>query len=315
MLLIDEGQDLSPLQWKVIWFIAKHSKCKRIVIAGDDDQAIFRWAGADVDLFLSLEGEVQVLGQSWRVPQEVQKISNGVVSKISRRHTKRWSPRSAIGQVDWVNEIERVDFDGQNILVLVRNAFLIEQIIEPELKLRGMIYEFRDRLSIDEEQLKAIIAWEALRSDQTIFIEEAKLIYEYMTAGKGYRTGYSELHQFPNDAQVSMMDLKNNGGLLRHDIWHEALDRLPIHQVTYLLAARRRGEKLKGKPRIKLSTIHAAKGGEANHVVLLTDMAQRTWREQDRWPDDEARVWYVATTRAREHLTIISPQTKMFYPL
>ena len=47
VVFIDEAQDLSLMQWnmaKSIW-----NKTEDSYIAGDDDQAIFRWAGADVN--------------------------------------------------------------------------------------------------------------------------------------------------------------------------------------------------------------------------------------------------------------------------
>jgi DNA helicase-2/ATP-dependent DNA helicase PcrA len=311
-LLVDEGQDLSPMQWHVVHKINQQSGCKRFVIAGDDDQGIYRWAGADVDVFMNMQGSVRVLDQSWRVPQSVQKVCNSVVNRISRRRAKQWNPRAALGNVERLGGLVEADLDGKDILILSRNAHFLENVVEPELKLRGMIYEFRDRLSIQPEILRVITAWEALRAGQNVDIGEARLIYEYMTNGKGYAAG-STLQGFTDDSQVSLADLRAKGGLLRDAVWHEALDRLPVRQMEYLLAARRRGEKLKQKPRIKLSTIHAAKGGEAEHVVLLTDMAYRTFKEMDTWSDDEARVWYVGTTRAKEKLTIIIPQTKMFF--
>ena len=43
-LLVDEAQDLSNLQWKVVDVLRTHAK--RVVVAGDDDQAIYRWRGA-----------------------------------------------------------------------------------------------------------------------------------------------------------------------------------------------------------------------------------------------------------------------------
>ena len=49
VLFIDEAQDLSKIQWemvRVLW-----SNANKTYIAGDDDQAIFKWAGADVDHF------------------------------------------------------------------------------------------------------------------------------------------------------------------------------------------------------------------------------------------------------------------------
>ena len=39
VLIVDEAQDLSLVQWNVITNLI--SKCKRAYIAGDDDQAIF----------------------------------------------------------------------------------------------------------------------------------------------------------------------------------------------------------------------------------------------------------------------------------
>jgi DNA helicase-2/ATP-dependent DNA helicase PcrA len=66
VLFVDEAQDLSHLQWRVIFQLAQ--KARHVVIAGDDDQAIYRWAGADVEQFIGLEGNTTVLGQSWRCP-------------------------------------------------------------------------------------------------------------------------------------------------------------------------------------------------------------------------------------------------------
>ena len=68
-------------------------------------------------------------------------------------------------------------------------------------------------------------------------------------------------------------------------------------------------------PRIRLSTIHGSKGGEADEVVLLTDMATRTHREALLDPDSESRVWYVAATRARQTLTVVRPSTEKHFTL
>jgi len=59
VLIIDEAQDLSRLQWQIVEALV--SKSKRVFLAGDDDQAVFTWAGADVKSFLSFEGQITVL--------------------------------------------------------------------------------------------------------------------------------------------------------------------------------------------------------------------------------------------------------------
>ena len=53
VLFIDEAQDLSLLQWEMVRKI--WTNAEKTYIAGDDDQAIFKWAGADVDHFIALK--------------------------------------------------------------------------------------------------------------------------------------------------------------------------------------------------------------------------------------------------------------------
>jgi superfamily I DNA/RNA helicase len=56
------------------------------------------------------------------------------------------------------------------------------------------------------------------------------------------------------------------------------------------------------KPTYHASTIHAAKGQEADHVILYNARGEKTYEDTG---DDELRVWYVAVTRAKHRLTII----------
>ena len=71
---------------------------------------------------------------------------------------------------------------------------------------------------------------------------------------------------------------------------------------------RKNGEKLNEPPRITLSTIHGAKGGESQNVVLLTDLSENTMKAYEKNADDENRLFYVGATRTKEHLHIIRPQ-------
>lgn len=65
--------------------------------------------------------------------------------------------------------------------------------------------------------------------------------------------------------------------------------------------------------KIKLSTIHSAKGAEADNVIIYTDVSPATYEHIDE--DKEHRVWYVGITRAKKMLYIIEPQTSYFYEL
>ena len=72
-------------------------------------------------------------------------------------------------------------------------------------------------------------------------------------------------------------------------------------------------ENLNTKARIWLSTIHAAKGGEEDNVILCLDMGSKILksikRSQQR-NDEEHRVWYVGTTRARNNLYKLKAKIK-----
>jgi DNA helicase-2/ATP-dependent DNA helicase PcrA len=96
LLIIDEAQDLSALQWKAVEKLAANSES--IWIAGDDDQAIFRWAGADIEQFISLPTvETKILQQSYRVPSRIAAIANNQITQVSNRREKSWNPRNTEG--------------------------------------------------------------------------------------------------------------------------------------------------------------------------------------------------------------------------
>ena len=58
LVFLDEAQDLSPLQWDIAHILDKNAK--KMYAAGDDDQAIYRWAGADVEHFITMDGSSPV---------------------------------------------------------------------------------------------------------------------------------------------------------------------------------------------------------------------------------------------------------------
>ena len=71
VIFVDEAQDLSLIQWSMIKKIEEETKCD-VWIAGDDDQAIFGWAGADVNSFIKWPARNIALTKSERVPSLIQ---------------------------------------------------------------------------------------------------------------------------------------------------------------------------------------------------------------------------------------------------
>jgi len=309
VLVVDEAQDLSALQWRVVDKLAKTAR--RVIIAGDDDQAIYCWAGADVDHLVNLKADVKVLDQSWRVPKAVQEIANQLVELVNHRRPKTWRPRlGGDGIVERAVEFESIDLSGDDIMILVRNDFVLKAV-EGYLRQQAIFYEKKGHPSIKKSWLNAIIAWEKLRTGDMVPVHDIRNVYDCMSSKIGVAHGYKKiLGTYDDEMLMGIANLKSHAGLLVDSIWHDALDRIPIGEREYILSARRNGEKFNLRPRVRLSTIHTAKGAEAKHVVLMLEVARLTDRECDVRPDDELRVWYVAVTRAKERLTLVEPQSR-----
>ena len=107
LLIIDEAQDLSDLQWKFVHQLIK--KADQVIVAGDDDQAIMVSFGASPDAFLKLNGDVDVLKKSYRVSKSAHKfvMQNSLpllVSKYPERQKKEWMPNEIEGEVHSIVE-------------------------------------------------------------------------------------------------------------------------------------------------------------------------------------------------------------------
>ena len=109
--------------------------------------------------------------------------------------------------------------------------------------------------------------------------------------------------------------LKKDHGLLVDGQWYEVMNKISEYDVAYIRRLLDLGEDLQKEPRIKTSTIHQAKGGECDNVIVLTDIGKIVYKSYMKNPDDEHRVFYVAVTRAKENLYIVDPQTTNFYSM
>jgi DNA helicase-2/ATP-dependent DNA helicase PcrA len=312
VLIVDEAQDLSKLQWRNVDAIARLAK--RVYIAGDDDQAIYRWAGADVEQFIALQGVKKVLNHSYRLPRAVHSEALKILRKIRHRNQKEFNPRDADGRVFHRTEIDGIDMTQGDWLILGRNNYILDPI-EEYCRQRGFSYTSKKWDQESSEIIHAIRIWEHLRKGNAIAYHDVKTVYNYISSGKGIRRGFKLLSGMNQDAVFTMNDLKSNWGLLVDDIWHRSLDRIAEYDRAYFIRALERGESLTKAPRIKISTMHGAKGGEATNVILLSDVSFKTWQEGQKNPDDEHRVFYVGATRSKENLYILQPTSTRYYEL
>ena len=302
VVFIDEAQDLSQTQWtmaKSIW-----DKTGDVFIAGDDDQAIFRWAGADVDSFITQTGRIMQLTQSYRIPQVVHDIASKIINKIQNRLPKEWRPKTQRGLLSYYDDFEQVNMKEGNWLVLARTRFMLNAL-EEVLYSKGIFYQNKFKKNYEQDLYDAVVDWENLRKGSLISTDKINRIVSYMSP-KNYQK--EQLQYLNKDAHYGIDELYKNRGLKTKAVWYESFDNAPEKKVRYIRRMRENGEELNKSPRITLSTIHGVKGGEQDNVVLLTDLSNNTQRNYEKNPDDENRLFYVGATRAKDHLHIIRPK-------
>jgi DNA helicase-2/ATP-dependent DNA helicase PcrA len=307
LCLLDEAQDLSPLQWELAHAIDGHSK--KMYCAGDDDQAIYRWAGADVDHFINLPGGSETLSQSYRIPQSVHHLAENVVRRINRRFPKKYDPKNEPGKVTRISTLSAVDMSQGSWLILAHAGYHLQPVANT-LKSSGHLFNYRGHRSISEKLSDAVNGWEQLRKGKEVSGEVARKIYSFMSVGARVARGYKKLPGVDDHDFVTMGALVSTHGLKADNtmIWSEAMDKLPEPDRAYITALLRRGEKFNGIPRITASTIHGSKGGEADNVVLFTALSPAADTEMRINPDDMHRVFYVGLTRTKQNLFILDAE-------
>ena len=295
VVFVDEAQDLSPIQWKMVDILRENSKY--VILAGDDDQAIYGWAGADVLKFIAIQAKKDIiLPQSHRVPESVQTIADKILDRIpdNRRVKKNWKARDEEGMVDHITSIEDAPLHTGDWLVLARTNDRLEKL-KPLLKDMGIYFQFKGRKSFKAALFRSVLNYTRWQNKgDKLSLSEIKDIFE---CTQSYYTLNEE----------RLYDLKEFG-FNNTQKWFDVFTIDP-EECLYIREMLRQEEELNKNARVQLSTIHSAKGGEATNVLLILDntktIREATEKGQDKY-DEEQRVWYVGVTRTKQNLYIMT---------
>jgi hypothetical protein len=179
VLIVDEAQDLSRIQWQLVEALS--SRAKRTFLAGDDDQAVFTWAGADVKSFLAFQGSVTILDQSYRVPMRIHTLADTIVHRIRERQQKTWKSRDSEGNVLSYYRFEDVDVSQGQWLIMASTNYMLNPVHE-WLKGMGILFERNGIPSLSQPAANAVINWERLRRGGEVLGEQVASIYRDLDA-------------------------------------------------------------------------------------------------------------------------------------
>ncbi len=308
LFILDEAQDLTPLQWEMAKKIAGNAE--RTFTAGDDDQAIHEWSGSEAKSFISYGDDRRILTQSYRLPEAVFSLADRIVRRIRNRVPKEYHPMPEKGAVRWHNRLSDVPLDEGSITIMARTNALATKLAGFVHDM-GYYYSLRGTPPITTEKIAALSLWRKLADGDSISVDEAVQLYKNLPK-QGPRAvlkrgSASLLGAASPDDRLFTADLVQKYGMREGAIERDVFDVLGFgdHLTQYLRRIERTGEDLTKEPRIKISTIHQMKGGEDDICVLFTGITKTI--EETSSMESEHRVFYVGVTRAKKVLHIVEP--------
>jgi DNA helicase-2/ATP-dependent DNA helicase PcrA len=126
LVLVDEVQDLSKLEWQVISKIAQ--KTEELFLVGDDDQAIYAWKGSDVKIFQKWpckKENVTRLETSYRLPGKIYDFALSIRNDIRYRLGNEFTCQKRIdpnikdeGHIAYINGLDEIENLNENSQII-----------------------------------------------------------------------------------------------------------------------------------------------------------------------------------------------------
>ena len=349
-LVIDEFQDITTLQYSVYQEWRPH--LERVLIAGDDDQVVYAWQGADPDLLLDTTVEEDVvLPNSYRLPSQILNVVSAEIRHISKRQEKDLNPRKEGGEVEAIEspsmlELARnvqhtVDKNEGDLMILFRARYQMFQFIDEFID-KGIPFSLlTDGRMWTDRVTDYVHAIEALDDGDPVTGLQARRLAD-MLQSSAFGTTDRETFYDLLDEREEAADVED---VSEFTIEADAIsDRVP-----FLPSPASAGDMIRkvtsfqrssidayfdgdyggmDSSHVRVGTIHSAKGREADHVFVATDLTEKvveqmaaTIEEPDEvdgvdeftkstspvpvLTDNERRVFYVGMSRARERLVVL----------
>jgi hypothetical protein len=211
IVFLDEAQDLNPLQWEMFNYI--ESRCERSYVAGDDDQTIYTFQGADPNIFINLKGEVDARIESRRCPRVIHRKALDILQHVDNRMIKSWLPRDAEGQIFEDQRLDDLDFSKGEWMIIARTNQMLNPI-KAHLTSLNLRFDSKTNTVLSKELLEAYQVWNRLNEGATVGAEEAKAVYKVLNYNmKHVDYGFASGKSLDTADYVDIDDLMLNHGL------------------------------------------------------------------------------------------------------
>lgn len=290
-IFVDEAQDLSAVQRELLMKCQKMGT--RYAFFGDENQSIYNFAGADIESFRKLKSIPNTislpLSISYRCAENIVKFAQNYVSTIEPNGDGRK------GEVSHHGKLEDI-LDGD--MVLCRNNAPLVRLYTDFIKMGRKCFIRGKDIGINLIHLLESVEEEELNVDLMkvgVFIK----LYQHLFEIRNHEMMISGLDE------VTVMNSSKLSNRL--DMIH-TLETLSegINSKQELIAKIESIFSDKKKEGIALSTIHKAKGLEANNVYIACPTLMPSKSATQDWEkEQEHNLMYVAFTRAKNKLIFL----------
>lgn len=291
-VLVDESQDLNAAQLELT--LSALAEGGRAIYVGDERQSIYGFAGADPDAIERIvklsQATVFPLSICYRCPKTHVRLAQRIAPEIE------WAPDAPEGRVDWIEDRHLAKWLRQGDLVLCRyNAPLVRWCLA--LLRQGKRATVRGR-ELGEEFLRiyrAAVRRSRAFPDGTVAQLETLLAEEV-------RRIRAQGHEPETQAQLE--ESRRDLFAAAQAVFEEGL-RQGVKNYAEL-AHYTLGLFDTGQQPVVFSTVHRAKGDEAERVfILYPEVMIATYAKTPAAVAGEECVQFVALTRARRHLFFV----------
>ncbi len=327
VLAIDEAQDSSTLVDMVCKRLAASPSIERIWLCGDPYQSIHSFAGGDYTHFMSWEATESTMQRSYRCPRQVLALGEACLRQMTKGYRDRQIQHAghdgSVSRVGSAEEALSRLSANTSALILGRCAYSLEEY-ESILQAKGMPYLWIDKSS-GSSALSGYAALWGLQHGRTISGDDwanavqaiavksgdygELLARGIKTAWKSGKMSHIDLIRPTPDDYELIGVTPALASLISQGRWHLAIEPKSSDRAkTWLDTATRYGEEVASNPPIRLSTIHGAKGLEADTVILSSITSPSVERSRNALSDlhdEECRVAYVAVTRAKKDFMFV----------
>jgi superfamily I DNA/RNA helicase len=298
LVVIDEAQDLSFTQIE----LASGMCSGRIILVGDDKQAIYGWRGADSD---SLNRMTNLLGSTVMYLTTCYRCAKSIVRYAQRYvpdiHPWEHSPEGEVHQIGpdkMIREAAPGDF-----VVCRNNAPLMSACLRLITAGKKAMMAGND---IGKKLLKILSDVEGHGKNKNPFVNNDDLWQRLIAWGIQEKSSIEEMvkRKFPNSKPEKIeKEVERRLEVVRDQLGMFSVMKKKFstpeevkRQLTILFEDD--GEKRDRSKYILCSSVHKAKGLEAKNVFVMADQLKTSSQE-------EVNICYVAVTRAQERLFMV----------